>query len=269
MLIGPASVVKSSKTRRKTMNHFHSIAGRLWSRTSLVSTLPALHEWPAYIFDQIMSWGYQPLNQRIIQQYAQPRGWLGRLVGAVMNCEHRPVTEWTAALLAVQPHDHVLDVGCGAGMAIQLFATLAQRGFVAGIDYSPTMVKVASQRNVAAVKAGQVAIREGNVAQLSYASETFDKVCAIETFYFWPNPLSGLREIWRVLKPNGRVGIVMEYSKESTIPEKTAAIIAQVGVPYYSGGDLMELLQLAGFEQVRYITIPGNGHGWLYAEGVK
>jgi ubiquinone/menaquinone biosynthesis C-methylase UbiE len=241
----------------------------MFNLASLVRTLPALHQWPAYIFDQITSWGYQPLNQRIVRQYAQPQGWLGRLVGAMMNCEHRPVTEWTAALLAVQSHDHVLDVGCGAGMAIQLLATMADCGFVAGIDYAPTMVSLASKRNAAAIEAGQVAIRQGNVAHLPYASESFDKVCAIETFYFWPNPLAGLREIWRVLKPNGRASIVMEYSKESVMPEKTARVVAQVGVPYYSGVELLHLLNRAGFERVRYVTAPSNGHGWLYAEGVK
>jgi cyclopropane fatty-acyl-phospholipid synthase-like methyltransferase len=43
--------------------------------------------------------------------------------------------------LDVQPTDHVLDVGCGGGMAVKLIAQTAVEGFVVGVDYSEDMVQ--------------------------------------------------------------------------------------------------------------------------------
>ena len=56
----------------------------------------------------------------------------------------------------IQPTDHVLDAGCGSGVAIKLIAEIAMEGFVAGIDYSETMVQQSRKSNAAAVQAGRV-----------------------------------------------------------------------------------------------------------------
>src|SRR5919201_6841141 len=61
-----------------------------------------------------------------------PTGVVGRLIGERMARQHLPETLWTVALLDVAPTDRVLDIGCGAGQAIELVA--ARRCVVPGGD---------------------------------------------------------------------------------------------------------------------------------------
>jgi ubiquinone/menaquinone biosynthesis C-methylase UbiE len=183
---------------------------------------PTLYNEPykilAQLFDYAVSWEYKPLNLMLVRQFGRPSGWFGRLIGYTMSVEHRPVTEWTLDMMDIQPADHILDIGCGSGMAIGLLAEAAPAGFVAGVDLSETMVKQAIKRNAAAIKAGRVAIRAGDVSRLPYSDQSLDKICGVETFYFWPDPVACLQEVKRVLKPGGRVGLSMEFTKETLTP---------------------------------------------------
>jgi ubiquinone/menaquinone biosynthesis C-methylase UbiE len=169
----------------------------------------------------------------------------------------------------VQPADHVLDIGCGGGMAIQLLALTAAEGFVAGVDYSEEMVQQARQRNAPAVRAGRVQILHGNVAALPYDDESFDKVIAVETFYFWPDPVAVLPEVRRVMRPGGLVALVMECSKESPDREKQMALAARMEFPLYSGAQVEEMLTAAGFSEVWFEAVPEKSWGWLCAFGVR
>lgn len=169
----------------------------------------------------------------------------------------------------MQPADHVLDVGCGGGMAIKLIARIAMGGFVAGVDYSEVMVQQARKRNAAAVRAGRVEVRYGDISALPFDDESFDKVCAIESFYFWPNPIANLKEVHRVLKPSGLVAIAMEGSKEMPNWRKYVTLADRMGFPFYSGAEMVERLTAAGFSQAWFETVPEKGQGWLCTLAVK
>jgi len=143
------------------------------------------------------------IYEMIGTQTRKPSGWLGKIFGHSMAWEHKPLIKWAITLMDVQPTDHVLDVGCGSGVAIKLIAQIAVEGFVAGVDYSEEMVQQALRRNAAAVRAGRVEIRHGDVAVLPYDDESFDKVIATETFNFWPDPVANLQEVRRVMKMGG------------------------------------------------------------------
>jgi SAM-dependent methyltransferase len=89
------------------------------------------------------------------KHYVCPKGVMGRFVGELMVRQHEKETSWTVSIANVQPTDHVLEIGFGAGKAIQLLAKQTTHGFVYGIDLSATMVKRAKERNAHAVRAGQ------------------------------------------------------------------------------------------------------------------
>ena len=204
------------------------------------------------------------------RQSRKPSGWLGKMVfGHLATWGHRPLTNWTIGFMDVQPTDHVLDIGCGGGMAIRLIAKIAVEGFVAGIDYSEEMVQQALKRNAAAVRAGRVEIRYGDVAALPYDDESFDKVISVEAFYFWPDPVANLQEVRRVMKPDGLVGLAMEGSKEAPNWQKLAALAARMGLSIYSGAETVEILTAAGFNRAWFEVAPDKGWGWLCALGVK
>ena len=148
------------------------------------------------------------MKDYVISQFAHPRGLVGRLVGWLMAIENRERNAWAVSLLEVHPNDRVLEIGCGPGWALQRIATQATEGLVACADVSEAMVHLATERNAAAVRAGQVVVRQGSALALPYDTESFDKVLAVNSFHHWADGGQGLREAWRVLVPGGLLAIV-------------------------------------------------------------
>ncbi len=147
------------------------------------------------------------------RQYRSPSGMMGWLAGERMLRQHGPETAWTINLLEIQPTDTVLEVGFGAGRGIRLAVEKASDGLVMGIDLSETMVRVATRRNVEAVRAGRVALLQGNITDLPFEDQRFDKIMTIHTLYFWSEPAQALSELYRVLKPGGRLVITLSTGK--------------------------------------------------------
>ncbi|SPH18233.1 Demethylrebeccamycin-D-glucose O-methyltransferase [Defluviimonas aquaemixtae] len=209
------------------------------------------------------------LDSFIGRQIRRPSGVPGWLLGHLMANEHKALVDWMLEAVQIGRTDSVLDVGCGGGMTLKTLHSLARDGFVAGVDYSPAMVKQARQRNRRAIENDGMAVLLGDVEALPFGDASFDVVCGVETFYFWPDPGAGLREIFRVLKPRGTVALVMDISKkspDSPVPEDLAQ---RMGFHVYSGEEMKELLTDAGFGDVTIKSRPDRAKGWLCACGVK
>lgn len=87
----------------------------------------------------------------------------------------------------------ILDVGCGTGINLGLFAKF---GRVCGVDASPEAVRYCHTR-------GFDAVREGRAENLSFADKSFDMVAAIELLEHIRDDVGTLREFSRVLRDNG------------------------------------------------------------------
>lgn len=159
--------------------------------------------------------GPQPprLLRPLFTHFARPSGLLGRLAGRIM-VKSDADDRWVVDLLAVQPEDRVLDVGCGPGVTIALIAERATSGSVAGVDPSTEMLRQAANRNEAAVQAGRVELRRGQVSVLPYPDGLFTKACAIHSLYFWPSIDGGLRELHRVLARDGKIVLAVRMRSE-------------------------------------------------------
>jgi ubiquinone/menaquinone biosynthesis C-methylase UbiE len=142
-------------------------------------------------------------------QHGYPTGLVGRMLGEQMVRQHVPETTWTISLLGLRPEDQVLEIGFGAGRAIELVAAQTVNGHISGIDLSQEMVRSATCRNARGIKAGRVTLRQGNVTALPFADGQFDKVFSIQTLYFWPDLSRALAEIFRVLKSGGILVITL------------------------------------------------------------
>ena len=147
------------------------------------------------------------------RQQRRPTGLVGRVIGERMARQHAPETLWTIGLLDLAPADRVLEVGCGAGRAIDLIAARTPRGHVSGVDVSGAMVRASSRRNARAIEAGRVEVRHGDVAALPFADRSFDKVVSIHTLYFWTDLERAMAEIGRVLTPGGRLALTLSPGK--------------------------------------------------------
>jgi len=138
-----------------------------------------------------------------MRMFGRPKGALGRLGGIIMARMNHNAAVQVVALLDVRPDDKILEIGFGPGVAIQRLVHRVPTGFVAGVDPSQEMVRQASARNAAALRSRRVELHYGFVERLPFADETFDKAFAINSMQVWPDTGAGLREIRRVLKPDG------------------------------------------------------------------
>lgn len=142
-----------------------------------------------------------------MRAFGRPQGMLGRLGGVIMARMNADCGAWVADLLEVRPGDGVLEVGFGPGVIIQRLASLTTSGLVAGIDQSQEMLDQASTRNATAIQSRRVDLRCGSVESLPFHDNSFDKVIAINSMQVWPDTNPGLREIRRVMKPDGRIAL--------------------------------------------------------------
>ncbi len=181
------------------------------------------------------------------QQFGQPTGIIGRLVGKLMGLKNASMNRLAVELLEVQPNDRILEIGFGPGRAIGMLANRAQQGWVSGVDISEVMVRQAIKHNRKYVKTGRVEIQQARASSLPYEDESFTKICAVNSFHHWSNPSQCLKEAKRVLKDGGLLLLClrMKHPKRTfmTAPGFTEEEIEQV----------LELVHHAGFQHPRTI----------------
>lgn len=99
--------------------------------------------------------------------------------------------------LRLGPATAVLDIACGAGLAVRLAA--ATGAAMSGIDASEELIAVAR------VRTPRADLRVGSMFELPWADESFDSVMSINGI--WGGCEAALDEARRVLRPGGRLGI--------------------------------------------------------------
>ena len=111
--------------------------------------------------------------------------------------------------LELQPDDHVLEIGCGHGVAATLVCEqLAQgTGRLTAIDRSPKMIAAATKRNVEHVDAGRGEFLVATLENLTAVLEErcIDVVFAVRVGLFHREPARARELVASWLKPTGRV----------------------------------------------------------------
>ena len=101
--------------------------------------------------------------------------------------------------------ESVLDFGSGAGFDLFTASRLVgESGRVCGIDLTDEMVE-RSQNNLANAKVSNVEIKKVDSENIPYADNTFDVVISNGVINLSPSKNITFREIYRVLKPVGRI----------------------------------------------------------------
>ena len=104
------------------------------------------------------------------------------------------------ALLDIGDGLRMLEVGCGAGVALTRLAKLCRPARLVGLDVDKIQIALASDR----LGGTRAELRRGDVREMPFAAGEFDVVLDFGTCYHIDEPERALREIARVLREGGR-----------------------------------------------------------------
>ncbi len=155
-------------------------------------------------------------------------------------------------ITTVRAGEVVLDLGSGAGAdAFQASKLVGPSGRVIGVDATPEMIwkarELAANDNL-----GNVEFRLGEIEHLPVESDSVDVAVSNCVLNLLPDKLLGFREIFRVLKPGGRVQISDLVTSNpvaaSQVHPKNWAACVEGAIPE---NEYLRLLREAGFQNVR------------------
>ena len=154
--------------------------------------------------------------------------------------EHLKDFDLAFAALSLRPGDRYLELGFGGGQLLERALQVAASA--AGIDHSPDMLALASERNAKAIVAGRLQLVFGDVHRLPWRAGEFTCAAAVNMFFFVQRPSQFLAEVHRVLRPGGRLVIV-------TAPPSRAAARGPWGgaLKTYTAAAMRDMLRTAGF----------------------
>jgi len=160
---------------------------------------------------------------------------------------HYPNFKVILAELALKPSDYLLDVGCGGGALLKEALQTGCRA--AGIDHSADMVRVAEELNANSVAQSRLQIHQASAEELPFADQTFTCASMTGVFGFLPDPLAALKEIWRVLQPNGRLVMLGSDPALRGTPAAPEPIASRLR--FYTDSELRQLAVDAGFKDAK------------------
>jgi ubiquinone/menaquinone biosynthesis C-methylase UbiE len=176
------------------------------------------------------------------------------IIARLMNRHNAKMNAFAIDQLNLAPGDHVLEIGFGGGL--NLSRLIASAGFVAGVDRSSAMVQRARAHFRDAISNGRADFREGSIEALPFEAASFDKVCTVNTIYFWISLDAGFTEIHRVMSQGGRAAV-------GFLPKEH---MDRMGMPtdiFKTRGpeDVIAGLEFAGFSGIR-IERPKSSTPW-------
>lgn len=188
----------------------------------------------------------QPDFKKIAAQLRNPQGEDGLVTARRMEDNNAFMIRSCIDSLPIRENSRILEIGPGGGGHLPYLLSKAAKMQYTGADISETMIRQASEANQAAVAAGtmtftQVHAEDGKVI-FPYEPGVFDIIFTVNTLYFWDDAPGQAAELYRILKPGGRLAIC--FSTEDfmkTLP------FTQYNFRLYTTGEARQLMEEAGF----------------------
>ena len=170
----------------------------------------------------------------------------------------RPWADELVDLAEPRPGEHVLDLACGTGIVARVVRERIGRGRFVGVDFDPTMLRVAEAICPA------IEWVEGDALALPFGNEEFDLILCQQGLQFLPDRRMGLAEAHRVLRGGGRLALSIWTALECSPGH--AAVFDELGKrlgpdaarpagwSLSDAGELESLVREAGFVEVSLST---------------
>jgi len=199
----------------------------------------------------------------IARQGRRPTGLLGEIVARIMAHETAAENRVALELLDLQASDQVLEVGCGHGRALATAADTITDGFLAGVDHSNVMLRIARSRNAGLLRSGRMELTLGDSEHIPYPDGRFNKAFTVHTIYFWSDPKRQIEEISRVMSNEARLVIGYRPSDDGGLVNEFPASIYAIR----SIREVENLVAQAGLRTMKTITrrLSSNLLAWTVA----
>ena len=180
-----------------------------------------------------------------------PSGWLvSHVLAGLWNRRNAALNAATFDALALDPDDRVLEVGFGGGWLLRRMAAVVENCDVSGVDISETMVSLARRRLFSQIATGSIRLFQARAETLPFLDNGFDKICSVNSMFYWDDQQVGLAELRRILRPGGR--LVLCLTRKSDLETRRFAR----NLTLLDEHQLVHLLEKTGFSllEVKRLT---------------
>lgn len=153
------------------------------------------------------------LTEFLIKQSQKPSGLIGRVITKIWSFYFKKLSLWAIKQTTISDNYRILEIGYGSGSTIKNLLALNKNLEIHGIDISKESYRTAQRVHSDSIRKGSVQLKIGNVENMPYQNNYFDRIFAIQTHIFWKDIKKSFQEVYRVLSSNSTLIIASEKEK--------------------------------------------------------
>ena len=153
------------------------------------------------------------LTEFLIKQSQKPSGLIGRVITKIWSFYFKKLSLWAIKQTTISDNYRILEIGYGGGSTIKNLLALNKNLEIHGIDISKESYRTAQRAHSDSIRKGSVQLKIGNVENMPYQNNYFDRIFAIQTHIFWKDIKKSFQEVYRVLSSNSTLIIASEKEK--------------------------------------------------------
>ena len=179
------------------------------------------------------------LTRFLIKQSQKPSGLVGRVITKIWSFYFKKLSLWAIKQTTISDNYRILEIGYGGGSTIKNLLALNKNLEIHGIDISKESYRTAQRVHSDSIRKGSVQLKIGNVENIPYQNNYFDRVFAIQTHIFWKDIKKSFQEVYRVMSSNSTLIIASEKEK-----------INYHMTDYRTSHEFIQLLTSIGFSKI-------------------